>query len=83
LWHIDSLGLDLCSSAGETSNRALKYMTWGPRHTPPVIAVNPTAKKREGWKDVSKSRAEISQTFGAAEVNDRVRWLEPGTAINT
>lgn len=40
-------------------------------------------KKREGWKDVSKSRAEISQTFGAAEVNDRVRWLEPGTAINT
>jgi hypothetical protein len=37
-------------------------------------------KRCEGWKNFSDSREEISRAF---EVNGRVRWLEPGTAINT
>ena len=36
----------------------------------------------EGWKHFSESREEISRVFQAAGVSERVRWMEPGTAIN-
>jgi L-ascorbate metabolism protein UlaG (beta-lactamase superfamily) len=35
----------------------------------------------EGWAHFSEGREEISQAFAAAGLNDRLRWPEPGAAI--
>ena len=36
----------------------------------------------EGWKHLSESREVISRAFEAAGVSGRVRWMEPGKAID-
>jgi len=35
----------------------------------------------EGWQHFSESRADVERAFAAAGVSDRLRWPEPGRAI--
>jgi L-ascorbate metabolism protein UlaG (beta-lactamase superfamily) len=35
----------------------------------------------EGWAHFSEGRKDIAQAFGDAGLTDRLRWLEPGRAV--
>lgn len=35
----------------------------------------------EGWKHFRQGRAEVERAFGEAEIEDRVRWLEPAVPM--